>query len=278
MSGNHQHISAEALRTRPAFKLAVLLAAIVSVHLAHNFSFHPFGAPAGVWQDFRIGIVLSQPMLVAFAAAFLPPPRLAWLSLGALVVLLLGVASQLRANSRTFDSIFFIAMESDFVLSVGAFFAVRRAGWDFRKSPLEISTESGSSFSMRTLLFVVTVIAIGLGLMRIVGGRFTPSMGPFVWICAVFTLLGLGPSPSAWLLLATRQRWLYALVALGLMSISIFFSLVLSAALQAPSRFGEMALHLSVAELGALASTLLTPAPLRFTHYRLVKRPKSGAA
>lgn len=272
MSSNQDYLWAESPQERPALKLAALMAAILCVHLVYDFVFPSFKGPDNPWQDFKIGIMLSQPMLVAFAAAFLPPPRIAWLGLGAFVVLLLGVASQVRGGVRGVDATLVFAIESVFIISTVVFMAVRFSGWEFRNRYIATSAESDPRFSMRTLFIVVTISACSLGLMRAVGGSRGRHVVDFLWACAVFSLLGLGPAFAAWLMLAAKNRYFFGLMAIVSMPLSVLFCSMLGVTLRGPSAWKDMPIHLSIAELGALASTLLSLLPIRATPYRLARR------
>lgn len=275
---------AESLENGSRWKISgtgIVLGLLLVAHVVFNLVF--FNPNSHRVDDYpfmmTVGVLLSQPILFSFWAAFAPQRfyhRFLWCLLLSTIVSFLEELGYMR-HSHGDSGMMMILVWLLFLLATGVLLVVRRfTGWRIRHDrEISLTTEyRASQFGIKHLLILTTITGLAAGLLRSVF-MLSPrtihidSVLDFVGIIGCYFAMLLPVVLMPWYTLAYRAKFVvllfFSIVVFVLMDTMVYW---LSSLVIRPTQYYRILLFI---QLGAALSMLITTLPLRFCGYRMVR-------
>jgi hypothetical protein len=236
-----------------------------------------------------MGLLFSQPMLLAFWAAFAPQPfyqRSLWCFFLCTMVSFFEQLNALEHTQNLFKEIMMMSLATFFVATM-VFLAVRWISrWQIRHTIVEAarSAYEPSQFGVKHLIILITITAVCCGLIRslFIMNRNWELGQPIVeWVgrASVMLFLILPVIVIPWIVMACRPKVLWLLLVM----ISVETVCIVSGGCIIGLCFSNQALSdvfvregraMLMIQLGAALSVVVSSLVLRFCGFSLVRVPK----
>jgi hypothetical protein len=262
----------------------IVLGLLVAAHAGVGAWLNPVG---NHWTETAAfifaGFIFSQPILLAFWAAFSSQPfylRFLW-SLFLCIMVAFAVDCGMLLRTKDQLGILTLVDPMFFIMAAFIFVLIRRLSrWQIELYGTKVVSTGyrAYQFGIKHLIILITITAIGFGLFRslfLMASSFPlPPPLEFAAIITAYLVVLLPVIVLAWSVLASLRNAIFFIVG-GLILLVIVDFIVISIASSFSSEFRNMEFILFF-QLGAALSVLLTTLVMRWCSFRMIRMRRTA--